>query len=145
MAKDLNKLTITQARNLLRRREISAVELARACLDRIAQVEPRIHAFITVTADEALRQAGDADKRIKAGDAPPLCGIPIGIKDVYCTAGVRTTCGSKILDNFVPPYDATAVAKLRAQGAVFVGKANMDEFAMGSSTENSAYGPSMNP
>jgi aspartyl-tRNA(Asn)/glutamyl-tRNA(Gln) amidotransferase subunit A len=145
MAKDLNKLTITQARNLLRSGKISAVELTQACLERIAKVEARIHAFITVTANEALKQAADADKRIKGGDAPPLCGIPLGIKDVYCTTGVRTTCASKILDNFVPPYDATAVAKLRAHGAVFVGKTNMDEFAMGSSTENSAYGATMNP
>jgi aspartyl-tRNA(Asn)/glutamyl-tRNA(Gln) amidotransferase subunit A len=145
MAKDLNKLTITQARNLLRSGTISAVELTQACLERIAKVEARIHAFITVTANEALKQAADADKRIKGGDAPPLCGIPLGIKDVYCTTGVRTTCASKILDNFVPPYDATAVAKLRAHGAVFVGKTNMDEFAMGSSTENSAYGATMNP
>jgi aspartyl-tRNA(Asn)/glutamyl-tRNA(Gln) amidotransferase subunit A len=142
---DLNKLTIAEARNLLRSGKISAVELTQACLDRIAQVETRINAFITVTADEAMKQAAVADRRIAAGQAPPLCGIPIGIKDVYCTAGVRTTCASKILTNFVPGYDATSVARLRAQGAVFVGKANMDEFAMGSSTENSAYGPTMNP
>ncbi|HEY2664652.1 MAG TPA: Asp-tRNA(Asn)/Glu-tRNA(Gln) amidotransferase subunit GatA [Candidatus Binataceae bacterium] len=145
MADDLSKLTITQTRSLLRSGKISAVELTRACLDRIAKVEAQIHAFITVTADEALRQAAAADKRLSSGHAPPLCGIPIGIKDVYCTAGVRTTCASKILANFVPPYDATSVARLRAQGAVFVGKANMDEFAMGSSTENSAFGPTMNP
>lgn len=145
MADDLNKLTITEARDLLRSGKISAVELTRACLDRIDQVEARINAFITVTADEAMKQAAVADRRIGSGEAPPLCGIPIGIKDVYCTAGVRTTCASKILANFVPPYDATSVARLRAQGAVFVGKANMDEFAMGSSTENSAHGPTMNP
>ena len=142
---ELNRLTISEAAERLRRRDISAVELTRACLDRIAVVDAKLNAFITVTEKEALAQAEAADHRIRAGDAPALCGIPIAVKDIYCTAGVRTTCASKILENFVPPFDATVIAKLRAEGAVFVGKANMDEFAMGSSTENSAFGPTMNP
>ena len=130
---------------MLRKREISSTELTRACLDRIAAVEPRLHAFLTVTNEQALEQAAAADRRLKAGDAPELCGIPLGIKDIYATKGVATTCASKILGNFIPPFDATVIAKLRAEGAVFAGKTNMDEFAMGSSTENSAFGPTMNP
>ena len=125
----------------LRAREISATQLTRACLDRIAAAEPKLNAFITVSEKEALEQARAADARLAAGDAPALCGIPLGIKDIYATKGVRTTCASRILENFVPPFDATVIARLRADGAVFVGKANMDEFAMGSSTENSAFGP----
>ena len=142
---DLNRMTIVEAQAKLRRREISSRELTRACLDRIAAVEPKLNAFITVTEAEALAQAEAADQRLAAGEAPPLCGIPLGIKDIYATKGVKTTCASKILANFVPPFDATVIAKLRAEGAVFVGKANMDEFAMGSSTENSAFGPTRNP
>ncbi len=142
---ELNRLTIAEASDRLRRREISAVELTRACLDRIAAVDSRLNAFITVTEKEALEQARAADHRLSSGQAPALCGIPLGIKDIYCTSGVRTTCASKILETFVPPFDATTIAKLRAEGAVFVGKTNMDEFAMGSSTENSAFGPTMNP
>ena len=142
---DLNRLTIAEAQAKLRARTISSRDLTRACLDRIAAVEPKLNAFITVTEREALDQADAADKRLASGDAPPLCGIPLGIKDIYATRGVKTTCASKILENFVPPFDATVIAKLRAEGAVFVGKANMDEFAMGSSTENSAFGPTLNP
>jgi len=142
---DLIKLTIAEAQAKLRKREITARELTRACLNRIAAVEPKLNAFITVTEREALEQADAADARLARGEAPPLCGIPLGIKDIYATKGVPTTCASKILANFVPPFDATVIARLRAEGAVFVGKANMDEFAMGSSTENSAYGPTRNP
>ncbi len=142
---DLNRLTIAEAQAKLRKREISSRDLTRACLDRIAAVEPKLNAFITVTEREAFEQADTADKRLASGDAPPLCGIPLGIKDIYATKGVKTTCASKILANFVPPFDATVIAKLRAEGAVFIGKANMDEFAMGSSTENSAFGPTRNP
>src|ERR1700733_10045534 len=142
---ELTKLTIAEAQAKLRKREISARELTRACLDRIAAVEPKLNAFITVTEAEALAQADAADNRLAGRDAPALCGIPLGIKDIYATRGVKTTCASKILENFVPPFDATVIAKLRAEGAVFVGKANMDEFAMGSSTENSAFGPTRNP
>ncbi len=139
------KLTIAEAQAKLRKREITARELTRACLNRIAAVEPKLNAFITVTEREAIEQAAAADKRLASRDAPPLCGIPLGIKDIYATRGVKTTCASKILANFVPPFDATVIARLRAEGAVFVGKANMDEFAMGSSTENSAFGPTRNP
>jgi aspartyl-tRNA(Asn)/glutamyl-tRNA(Gln) amidotransferase subunit A len=142
---ELNCLTISAAAERLRRRDFSALELTRACLERIGAVDPKLNAFITVTEREAIAQAEAADRRLKDGGAPTLCGIPLGIKDIYCTAGVRTTCASKILENFVPPFDATVIAKLRREGAVFVGKTNMDEFAMGSSTENSAFGPTRNP
>lgn len=144
-ASELNCLTISEAAERLRRREFSVLELTRACLERIAAVDPKLNAFITVTEEEAMAQAEAADRRLKAGAAATLCGIPLGIKDIYCTAGVRTTCASKILENFVPPFDASVIAKLRREGAVFVGKTNMDEFAMGSSTENSAFGPTANP
>ncbi len=139
------RLTIDEARLALRKRELSAVELIRACLQRIAAVEPRLNSFITVCEKEALDQAQAADRRLASGDGGALCGIPLAIKDIYATRGVRTTCASKILENFVPTYDATVIARLRAEGAVFVGKANLDEFAMGSSTENSAFGPTRNP
>lgn len=145
MGSELNRLTITEARERLRRREISSRDLTRDCLAKIAAAEPRLNAFITVTEAEAMVQADAADQRLAQGGAPDLCGIPIGIKDIYCTRGVRTTCASKILDTFIPPFDATVVERMRAVGAVFVGKANLDEFAMGSSTENSAYGPTRNP
>jgi aspartyl-tRNA(Asn)/glutamyl-tRNA(Gln) amidotransferase subunit A len=145
MAAELFSLTIAEARQRLTRREISAVELTSACLDRIAAIESRLNAFVTLSPREAMVQAEVADKRIANGDAPGLCGIPLAIKDIFATRGVRTTCASRILEHFVPPYDATVIAKLRTAGAVFLGKANMDEFAMGSSTENSAFGPTRNP
>jgi aspartyl-tRNA(Asn)/glutamyl-tRNA(Gln) amidotransferase subunit A len=145
MTGDLFRLTIAAARDLLHRRELSAEELTRACLDRIAEVDRRVNAFITLCPREALAQAAAADKLLRRGDAPALCGIPLAIKDIFLTRGLRTTCASKILDNFVPPYDATVIARLRGVGAIFLGKTNLDEFAMGSSTENSAFGPTCNP
>jgi len=137
--------TISDLRQQLARRSVSAAELTRAALERIAAVEDKVHAFITVTPEAALKQAAQADAMLAAGTAGPLTGIPIAIKDVLCTRGVRTTCGSRMLETFVPPYDATVVARLREAGAIMVGKTNMDEFAMGSSTENSAYMLSRNP
>jgi aspartyl-tRNA(Asn)/glutamyl-tRNA(Gln) amidotransferase subunit A len=145
MTSELNKLTLSEACALLRKREISSRELSRACLDRIAAVEPALHAFITVCERGAREQADAADRRLAGDDAPALCGIPLAIKDIYSTRGVLTTCASRMLANFMPPFDATVIAKLRADGAVFIGKTNMDEFAMGSSTENSAFGATMNP
>ncbi|MBI4498266.1 MAG: Asp-tRNA(Asn)/Glu-tRNA(Gln) amidotransferase subunit GatA [Chloroflexi bacterium] len=141
----LYDLTIHEVADLLRRREVSAVEVTRAVLDRIHQVERRVGAFVTVTEDLALEQARLADQRRAGGDATPLTGVPAIIKDVICTKGVRTTCSSRMLERFVPPYDATVVQRLQAAGFVMVGKSNMDEFAMGSSTENSAFFPTRNP
>ena len=146
MGMELTKLTIADASRGLRKRDFSAREITRACIERIAAVEPRLNAFITVTESEALAQADAADRTLGGtGETPALCGIPLGIKDIYCTRGVRTTCASRMLADFVPPFDATVVARLRDEGAVFVGKTNLDEFAMGSSTENSAFGPTRNP
>ncbi len=138
-------LTVAQARQRLDRREVSSVELTQACLARIEQVENRVKSFVTVTADLALQQAQQADRLISNGAAGPLTGIPVQIKDVMCTQGIRTTCASRMLENFVPVYTATAVGKLLEQGTVLLGKGNMDEFAMGSSTENSAFFPTHNP
>ncbi|KPK88440.1 MAG: glutamyl-tRNA amidotransferase [Deltaproteobacteria bacterium SM23_61] len=141
----LYEMTAHQLHDLLARREVTSREITESVLKRIEDVEGRIHAFLTLTPEMALEQASAADARIQKGDQEALTGIPLAIKDVICTRGVRTTCGSHILDNFIPPYDATVTEKLRAAGAVFVGKTNMDEFAMGSSTENSYFGPSRNP
>ena len=142
---ELWQLTIHEAHQSLAQREISSVDLTRACLDRIGQVEERVKAFVTVTEAVALPQAEAADQRIAAGNATPLTGIPVQIKDLMCTKGIRTTCASRMLENYVPVYDATAVSKLLGAGAVLLGKGNMDEFGMGSSCENSAFFPTSNP
>lgn len=138
--------TAHELSQLLTDRKMSAVELTSLVLTRIEQVEPRIKAFVSWDKDSALAQAQAADERLKNGqDVTPLTGIPIAIKDNLCTRGVATTCGSKILSNYLPPYDGTIVGKLKAAGAIIVGKTNLDEFAMGSSTENSAFHPTHNP
>ncbi len=137
--------TITELSAGLNAGDFSSEELTRACLDRIQTLDERLNAFISVTADQALDQARVADKRRRAGQAGPLTGIPIAYKDIFCTRGLRTSCGSKMLDNFIAPYDATVVERFAAAGAVCLGKTNMDEFAMGSSTETSYYGPARNP
>ena len=142
---DVIGLTISGLAELYDRREISPVEVAETYLRRIEEVNSRVNAFITVAGDQALEQARAAEDAILKGEHGPLTGVPLGLKDLLCTQGALTTCGSNILNNFVPPYDATVVARLRRAGAVFLGKTNMDEFAMGSSTEHSAAGPTRNP
>ena len=141
----LHELTIKEAHKLLKDKEISSNELVGAVYDRIDAVEDHIGAYISLCRKEATAQARAADRRIASGDITPLTGIPLSIKDLICTQGIRTTCASKILADFIPPYDATVMTLLGQAGAVMVGKANMDEFAMGSSTENSAVKPTRNP
>jgi len=141
----INQLTIHEAHELLKGKKLSSVELTKACLERIRQVEPKVKAIVTITDELALKQAEQADKLLASGKGTPLTGIPALIKDNMCTKGIKTTCSSKMLENFVPPYDATVIEKLNASGMVMVGKANMDEFAMGSSTENSALFTTHNP
>ncbi|RJQ50939.1 MAG: Asp-tRNA(Asn)/Glu-tRNA(Gln) amidotransferase subunit GatA [Nitrospiraceae bacterium] len=142
---ELYSLTLEEARKAIDRGEISPVELAEAVFKRIDTVEDKIHSFITVNRDNALAQARQAEQHIRQDIKHPLSGIPLAIKDNICTEGVRTTCSSKMLENFVPPYESTVTKKLRDQGYVLTGKTNLDEFAMGSSTENSAFGPTRNP
>jgi aspartyl-tRNA(Asn)/glutamyl-tRNA(Gln) amidotransferase subunit A len=137
--------TLAQLAADLRARRVSANELTRHYLGRIERLGSKLNAFITVTSEQAIQQASVADRRLASGDAGPLTGIPLAHKDIFCTAGVRTTCASKMLDNFVSPYDATIVERLRSAGVVTLGKTNMDEFAMGSSNETSFYGPVRNP
>src|SRR6059036_631558 len=145
MPESLHDLTLTEAADLLRRREASSVDLTLAAFKHIHALDDRIHAFLTLTKDVALEQARAADERIARGESEPLTGIPAAIKDVIVTQGVETTCGSRILKGFVPPYDAHVMERLKNAGLVMLGKTNMDEFAMGSSGENSAFGPTANP
>ena len=137
--------SIAQMAADLRLRTYSSVELTRHYLDRIARLDPRLNSFISIASEAALAAAERADRAIADGTAGPLAGIPIAHKDIFCTAGIKTSCGSRMLDNFVAPYDATVVERLAAAGAVVLGKTNMDEFAMGSSNETSYYGPVHNP
>ena len=130
----------------LKKKDISAVELAEQYLQRITARDPKIRAFLTVTVDYAFKQAADVDKKIARGEKiSPLAGIPAAIKDIIATAEIKTTAGSRILENYVPPFDATVVKRLKERDYVLVGKTNLDEFAHGSSTENSAYWPTRNP
>lgn len=143
---NLSALTLHEARENLLKREFSAQELTQAVFRRIAETEEKIHSYITLCYDTALKEAKQADERLRTETNPPsFLGIPIAVKDNFLTRGIRTTCASKILANFVPPYDSTAVKKLRASGAIIAGKTNLDEFAMGSSGENSAFFPTCNP
>jgi len=141
----LNECTITQARLGLDNKEFTSVELTQACLNVIKQKNKELNAVLTVCEEEALAEAKAADKRIKKGEAGTLTGIPYLAKDNYLTKGVRTTAASKILENYIAPYDATVIKRLREAGAVLLGKTNLDEFAHGSSTENSAFGVVKNP
>ncbi|MBI4495636.1 MAG: Asp-tRNA(Asn)/Glu-tRNA(Gln) amidotransferase subunit GatA [Deltaproteobacteria bacterium] len=142
---ELYQYTAHDLQHMLEKGEITSRELTQALLARIEEVEERIHAYITLTPELALEQAARADTRLRKGEGGPLTGIPLAIKDLICTRGVRTTCGSRMLENFLPPYDGTVIERLEKAGAVFLGKTNMDEFAMGSSTENSYFGPTRNP
>jgi aspartyl-tRNA(Asn)/glutamyl-tRNA(Gln) amidotransferase subunit A len=144
---DLTRLPAATLAEKIHSREVSAVEVAQAHLDRIAAVDGTVHAFLHVATDAALQSAALVDAALDAGSPPasPLAGVPLALKDVFTTADMPTTCGSKILDGWRPPYDATVTSRLRAAGITILGKTNMDEFAMGSSTEHSAYGPTRNP
>ena len=140
----MHNKTLTELAAGLRDKQFSSVELTKACLERISR-HSTLNAFITVSAESALQQAEAADRLLAEGNAGPLTGIPIAQKDIFCTQGIKTSCGSKMLDNFIAPYDATVVEKFNRAGAVMPGKLNMDEFAMGSSNETSFYGPVRNP
>mgnify|MGYP002628941269 CR=1 FL=1 len=139
------ELTLGQAADHLATKKLSSRELVRSCLDRIEQVEPQIKAFLDVQSEQSLIQADRADERLAWGNAGPLCGIPVSIKDLICTKGITTTCGSRMLENFVPPYDATVIERLKEAGAILIGKVAMDEFAMGSTTESCAFQVPDNP
>lgn len=141
----MHQFTIAELVAGLRNKSFSSTELTSHYLDRIERLDPLYNSYITVTRDNALAQAAAADARLAAGNAPALCGIPIAHKDIFCTTGVRTSCASKMLDNFIAPYNATIVENYLASGVVMLGKTNMDEFAMGSSNETSWYGPVKNP
>jgi aspartyl-tRNA(Asn)/glutamyl-tRNA(Gln) amidotransferase subunit A len=137
--------TLAALSRALKKKEISSVELTQLFLDRCRARNPELNCFISLTPELALKQAQQADTKIKSGSTTPLTGIPIAHKDIFCTMGVKTSCGSKMLDNFIAPYDATVVARMNAAGMVMLGKTNMDEFAMGSSNETSYYQPVRNP
>ena len=141
----MHEFSLSRLSELLHKREISSLELTECFLKRLEQHNPALNCYITVTADQALEQARQADALLKQGQAGPLTGIPIAHKDIFCTDGIRTSCGSRMLDNFIAPYDATVVSRLQQAGMVTLGKTNMDEFAMGSSTETSYYGATRNP
>nr|WP_010132219.1 Asp-tRNA(Asn)/Glu-tRNA(Gln) amidotransferase subunit GatA [Microbulbifer agarilyticus] len=141
----MHQLTIAEIIRGLRDKQFSSVELTSHYLERIQQLDNQFNSFITVTSEQALKEAAAADARLAQGDAPALCGVPVAHKDIFCTNGVRTSCGSKMLDNFVPPYDATVIDNFQRAGAISLGKTNMDEFAMGSSNETSFYGAVKNP
>ena len=142
---ELHELTIHELQDKLRAGETTAAEINASVFSRIDAVDPNLHAYILLMRKQAAAEAERADAEIRRGEIKPLTGIPIALKDIFCTRGIRTTCGSRILENFTPPYDATVVEKLRTAGAVFIGKTNMDEFAMGSSTETSYFGITRNP
>ncbi|HEX9706281.1 MAG TPA: amidase, partial [Steroidobacteraceae bacterium] len=137
--------TVAEIGRGLRSREYSSVEITRHFLERIGRANVSLNAFLTVTHERALEDARRADARIARGEGGPLTGVPLAHKDIFCTEGILTTCGSRMLSNFVAPYDATVVARLAAAGMVLLGKTNMDEFAMGSSNETSYFGPVRNP
>lgn len=141
----LNQLTIHELQKRIKTGETSATQITHDVFARINAVDEKVHAYIRLMQEEAFQAASKADEDIKQGDIRALTGIPIALKDIVCTKGIPTTCGSRILHNFIPPYDATVVERLRKAGAIFVGKANMDEFAMGSSTETSYFGATRNP
>ncbi len=141
----LHQATIHELHDRLKKREITSREITESVFERIDQVEEKVRAFVTQTRETAIKQSIAADQRIQRGEISLLTGIPIAIKDLLCTKGIRTTCSSKILDNFIPPYDATVIKKLKEEDAVLIGKTNLDEFAMGSSTENSCFGVTRNP
>lgn len=143
---DIVGLTIEKLHKAIKSKEVTVTEVCQATFDRIEKLNPKLNAFLTLTQEKALAQAKTLDTKLNDGlDLPPLFGVPIAVKDNICTEGVRTTCGSKILENFIPPYSATVIEKLEKAGAIVIGKTNCDEFAMGSSNENSAYGPVCNP
>lgn len=142
---ELYSLTIHELHELIRNREVTSQEATESVLNRMESIEKKVHAYITVTQELAMEQAKQADETIKRGEGSTLTGIPLAIKDILCVKGVKTTCGSRILENFIAPYDATVIKKLKEKGAVFLGRTNMDEFAMGSSTETSYFGATRNP